>query len=43
MARAKEKAAPNDHRTLGVRSLHRAGVLFSDYFCSWQWKSQVKW
>lgn len=42
MARAKEKAATNEYRTLDIRSLSKAGVLSPGYSCSWEWKRRGK-
>ncbi len=38
MSRAKEKNATEDHRSLDVRTLHKAGALSAGRVCSWEWK-----
>ena len=38
MSRDKEKAATEDHRSLDIRALHRAGLLRAGYACNWEWK-----
>lgn len=40
MSRAKEKNATEDHRSLDVRTLQKAGALTAGRACSWEWKRQ---
>ena len=42
MSRDKEKAATEDHRSLDIRALHRAGLLRAGYACNWEWKRQAE-